>query len=75
MACAFKCLETHGVKVYGKIENIGVDENGSIKIFVAPELEEKTTKEDLQEFYLTERTRIKFELEEIYELGGNSKEA
>ena len=36
VSCAFKCLENYGIKVYTRIENIGVDQNGSVKLFVVP---------------------------------------
>ena len=37
-------------------------------------MEETASKEDLQEFYMTEKTRIKFELEEMNEQNESKKE-
>lgn len=44
-----------------------MDHKGSLKLFVTPDSLEISSKEELQEFYSTEKTRIRFELEEIWE--------
>jgi hypothetical protein len=60
IVCALNCLESAGLRAYVRIENVGVDGEGAVKLFVAPEEEE--VREDLQKFYCTEKTRLKLEL-------------